>query len=84
MAPGKAQQASSHMLENGLMKTSTGDGTASLEKAMDILDAVGASPQGLSQIELSARLKVPRTTLYRLLATLIARGMLRRDPARRV
>ena len=84
MAPGKAQQASSHMLENALMKISTGDGTASLEKAMDILDAVGASPQGLSQIELSARLKVPRTTLYRLLATLIARGMLRRDPARRV
>lgn len=66
------------------MKVNTGDGTASLEKAMDILDAVGASPQGLSQIELSARLKVPRTTLYRLLATLIARGMLRREPARRV
>ncbi|WP_309680672.1 IclR family transcriptional regulator C-terminal domain-containing protein [Polaromonas sp.] len=61
-----------------------GEGTASLEKAMDILEAVGASPQGLSQTELSARLAVPRTTLYRLLATLVARGMIRRDPLRRV
>jgi DNA-binding IclR family transcriptional regulator/sugar lactone lactonase YvrE len=66
------------------MKSNAGDGTASLEKAMDILDAIGNSPQGLSQRELSARLALPRTTLYRLLATLIARGMLRRDPARRV
>jgi IclR family acetate operon transcriptional repressor len=72
------------MLENKGMKTSAADGTASLEKAMDILEAVGESAQGLSQIELSARLALPRTTLYRLLATLIARGMLRRDPARRV
>jgi len=72
------------MLENKGMKTSAADGTASLEKAMDILEAVGESAQGLSQIELSARLAMPRTTLYRLLATLIARGMLRRDPARRV
>lgn len=66
------------------MKANIGDGTASLEKAMDILEAVGASPQGLSQAALSARLAVPRTTLYRLLATLVARGMIRRDPLRRV
>lgn len=66
------------------MKANIGDGTASLEKAMDILEAVGASSQGLSQAELSARLAVPRTTLYRLLATLVARGMVRRDPLRRV
>lgn len=84
MAPGYSEAIVSHILENAAMKVNTGDGTASLEKALDILDAVGASPQGLSQIELSARLKVPRTTLYRLLATLVARGMLRRDSARRV
>ena len=66
------------------MKTNIGDGTASLEKAMDILDALGGSPQGLSQAELSRLLAVPRTTLYRLLATLVARGMVRRDPLRRV
>ena len=66
------------------MKANIGDGTASLEKAMDILDALGSSGQGLSQAELSRRLAVPRTTLYRLLATLVARGMVRRDPLRRV
>lgn len=51
---------------------------------MDILDALGNSAQGLSQVELSRHLAVPRTTLYRLLATLVARGMVRRDPLRRV
>ena len=66
------------------MKANTGDGTAALDKALDVLDAIGAAPQGLSQVDLSARLAVPRTTLYRLLATLVARGMIRRDPLRRV
>ena len=66
------------------MKANLGDGTASLEKAMDILDALGSAPQGLSQVELAKRLDLPRTTLYRLLATLVARGMARRDPQRRV
>lgn len=66
------------------MKTASGEGTAALDKALDVLEAVGGAPQGLSQAELSARLAVPRTTLYRLLATLVARGMVRRDPLRRV
>ena len=39
---------------------------------------------GLSQAELQARLGLPRTTLYRLLGTLVGRGLLRRDPLRRV
>lgn len=60
------------------------DGTATLDKALDVLDAVGESAQGLSQAELSEKLALPRTTLYRLLGTLVERGMLRRDPFRRV
>jgi len=60
------------------------DGTAALEKALDVLDAVGASRAGLSQVELGAKLGLPRTTLYRLLGTLVSRGLLRRDPLRRV
>ena len=60
------------------------DGTAALDKALDVLDAVGASPAGLSQQALAQRLGLPRTTLYRLLGTLVARGLLRRDPARHV
>ena len=66
------------------MKTSSGEGTASLDKALDVLDAISEAPQGLSQADLSALLNVPRTTLYRLLATLVARGFIRRDAQRRV
>ncbi len=60
------------------------EGTAALDKALDVLDAVGRSASGLAQAELAARLDLPRTTLYRLLGTLVARGLLRRDPLRRV
>lgn len=66
------------------MATSAGEGTGSLEKALDVLDAVGAAPEGLSQADIATRLALPRTTVYRLLATLVARGMLRRDPLRKV
>jgi DNA-binding IclR family transcriptional regulator/sugar lactone lactonase YvrE len=64
--------------------STSGDGTGSLEKALDVLDAVGASPHGLSQAEITERLAMPRTTVYRLLATLVARGLLRRDPLRKM
>ena len=65
-------------------KSPAAEGTASLDKALDVLDAVGTSPAGLSQAELAARLQLPRTTLYRLLGSLVQRGLLRRDPLRRV
>lgn len=63
---------------------SAADGTGALEKALDVLDAVGQAPAGLSQAELAERLQLPRTTVYRMLGTLTARGLLRRDPLRRV
>ena len=66
------------------LKTPAAEGTAALDKALDVLDAVGNAPAGLSQTELAERLALPRTTLYRLLGTLVARGLLRRDPLRRV
>lgn len=66
------------------MSNRIADGTASLDKALDVLDAVGSAPAGLGQAELAARLNLPRTTLYRMLGTLVARGLLRRDPLRRV
>ena len=62
----------------------TGDGTGALEKAIDILEAVGEGPDGMSQTDITTRLALPRTTVYRLLATLVARGLLRRDPLRKV
>ncbi len=61
-----------------------GHGTAVLEKALDVLDAVAREPHGVSQASLSKLLGLPRTTLYRLLAKLVERGMLRHDPKRRV
>lgn len=66
------------------MATQAGEGTGSLEKALDVLDVVGAATDGLSQAEISGLVNLPRTTAYRLLATLVARGMLRRDPLRKV
>lgn len=62
----------------------SGEGTGSLEKALDVLDAVGKAPAGLSQSQISEQLDLPRTTVYRLLATLVTRGFLRREPIRRV
>ncbi|MGI4955074.1 MAG: IclR family transcriptional regulator domain-containing protein [Janthinobacterium lividum] len=59
-------------------------GTRLLGKAFDVLDAVGAAPGGLNQAEIAARLGLPRTTLYRILAALVERGLLRQDPSRRV
>ena len=66
------------------MANTTGEGTGALEKALDLLDTIGSAPSGLSQSDLAERLALPRTTVYRLLATLVARGLVRRDPLRKV
>ncbi|TDV72567.1 IclR family transcriptional regulator C-terminal domain-containing protein [Pseudomonas sp. LP_7_YM] len=63
---------------------SAADGTGALEKAMDVLEAVGSAPKGLSQAELATRVALPRTTLYRIVASLVERGMIRRDPLHKV
>ncbi len=68
----------------GAQRRSASEGTAALEKALDIFEAISAEPNGVGQLELSAKLNVPRTTLYRLLASLVSRGLVRRDPVRRV
>ncbi|MEY2952282.1 MAG: hypothetical protein RLZZ401_369 [Pseudomonadota bacterium] len=67
-----------------MASSSVGEGTGALEKALDVLDAVGAAPAGLGQSAIAERLGLPRTTTYRLLATLVTRGLLRRDPQRKV
>lgn len=64
--------------------TSSAEGTGALEKAMDVLEAIGSQPNGLAQADLAAQLGLPRTTLYRIIASLIERGMIRRDPVRKV
>ncbi len=61
-----------------------GEGTAALEKALDVLQAIGATASGISQADLAQQVPLPRTTLYRIIATLIERGMIRRDATRKV
>ncbi|MDV5097257.1 MULTISPECIES: IclR family transcriptional regulator domain-containing protein [Pseudomonas] len=69
---------------NGGKFVKTGEGTAALEKALDVLQAIGASASGISQAQLAEQVPLPRTTLYRIIATLVDRGMIRRDPTRKV
>jgi DNA-binding IclR family transcriptional regulator/sugar lactone lactonase YvrE len=61
-----------------------GEGTASLEKAIDVLEAIADSGEGMGHLELAEKVGLPKTTVYRILSTLVARGLVRRDPLRRV
>ncbi|MBU9363458.1 IclR family transcriptional regulator domain-containing protein [Burkholderia multivorans] len=61
-----------------------GEGTASLDKALGVLELIGSTPDGVSNAELLDVAGLPKTTLYRILATLVERGLVRRDPVRRV
>lgn len=56
-------------------------GTAALEKAFDLLEAIGLAAEGLDTQQLAAQLSLPRSTLYRLLGLLVDRGMVRREGA---
>lgn len=60
------------------------DGGKTLDKALDVLEAIGSAPQGLDYPMLARAVALPRTTLYRMLATLVQRGMIRRDRSRKV
>lgn len=55
-------------------------GTALLGKACDILELIGRSPGVLDQARLADQTGIPRATLYRILAALISRGLIRADP----
>ncbi|MBR1175213.1 SMP-30/gluconolactonase/LRE family protein [Bradyrhizobium sp. KB893862 SZCCT0404] len=55
-------------------------GTALLGKACDILELIGRSPGALDQARLAEMTGIPRATLYRILAALISRGLIRTDP----
>ncbi len=55
-------------------------GTALIGKACDILDIIGRSPGAIGQAQLAEKTGMPRATLYRILAALISRGLVRPDP----
>lgn len=60
------------------------ENNGALEKALDVLEAIGNAPQGMDHVQLAEAANLPRTTLYRVLGSLVARGMVRRDRARKV
>lgn len=55
-------------------------GTALIGKACDILETVGKAPGEVSHAMLAERTGIPRATLYRIVAALTARGLIRVDP----
>ncbi|GAA4696909.1 IclR family transcriptional regulator [Nocardioides conyzicola] len=50
-----------------------------LDRGLRVLDVLASTPDGLTMTELAARMEVNRTIVHRLVATLEARGMVRRD-----
>jgi len=65
-----------------MMKKHNGSGTGGvkvLHKTLDILETIKRQPAGLGLAELSRSVRVPKPTVYRILATLEARGYLDRS-----
>lgn len=56
----------------------------SVDRAMRILEALASAEEpGLGVVELSKRLQVPKSTIHRILSTLVGRGYVRQDAATR-
>jgi len=53
-----------------------------VDRAVDVLQALGAQPQGLGAQELVELTATPRATLYRILKVLLARGFVQATPNR--
>lgn len=58
-------------------------GASVLDKALDVLDLVATTTPAATFVELLAHSSLPKSTLHRLLTSLAARGLLRRDPTDR-
>jgi DNA-binding IclR family transcriptional regulator len=54
-----------------------------IERASQILDILGQSPQGISIRELSTKINLPKGTIHRLLSSLLYFGYVRQDPKSR-
>ena len=55
-----------------------------LDRGLRVLRVLAASPEGLTVTELSVRLEVNRTVVYRLISTLEQHGLVRRDARSRL
>jgi DNA-binding IclR family transcriptional regulator len=56
-------------------------GVLVLHKTLDVLEALRDAPGGLSLAALTAQLKIPKATIFRILATLESRAYLDRTPS---
>jgi DNA-binding transcriptional ArsR family regulator len=64
---------------SGITAKAERDPQTSLEKALDVCEALAATQRGLSVTELGRSLKLPAPTVHRLLAVLKRRGFVRQD-----
>ena len=51
-----------------------------LERGLTVLECIGASPLGATATELIEATRVPRATLYRIVAVLASRGLITAGP----
>jgi hypothetical protein len=61
------------------MALSAGENQTSLEKALDVCEALAAAQRGLSVTDLAKAVRQPPSTVHRLLAILKRRGFVRQD-----
>lgn len=59
--------------------TSGSTGTTSLDKALDVCEALSGSKAGMSVTDLARSLRLPASTVHRLLSALKSRGYVRQD-----
>src|SRR5918995_138779 len=64
---------------SGMAAKTEGESQTSLEKALDVCEALAAAHRGLSVTELAKTLRQPAPTVHRLLAVLKRRGFVRQD-----
>lgn len=61
------------------MKNARATNVRAVDRAIDILECFSSEKSSLSITDIGARVRLTRPTLYRLLATLVRRGYVRRD-----
>lgn len=55
-----------------------------IERTAEILHTVGAAPSGLTLTDITLRLGLPKTTVYRILQALVKHDFLRKDPLSKI
>jgi DNA-binding IclR family transcriptional regulator len=72
--------ACSEGVESGSMKEPQDTTSTSVERALSILEAVAARPEGMTNSEISRRLEIPKSSASYILRVLERRGYLWREP----